>query len=53
MTGDSTLAASLLGLVDRFGYFGVAATVLAVAGYLLLRARRRRSACTSAEDGEE
>jgi membrane protein DedA with SNARE-associated domain len=27
MTGDSTLAASLLGLVDRFGYFGVAAIV--------------------------
>jgi membrane protein DedA with SNARE-associated domain len=27
MTGDSTLAASLLGLVDRFGYFGVAGLV--------------------------
>jgi membrane protein DedA with SNARE-associated domain len=27
MTGDSTLAASLLGVVDRFGYLGVAGLV--------------------------
>ena len=27
MTGAAALAASLLGLVDRFGYFGVAGVV--------------------------
>jgi membrane protein DedA with SNARE-associated domain len=39
--------------IHRYQLWAIAATVLAVAGYLLLRARRRRSACTSAEDGEE
>ena len=39
--------------IHRYQLWAIAAAVLAAAGYLLLRARRRRSACTSAEDGEE
>jgi membrane protein DedA with SNARE-associated domain len=44
---------AIIASIHRYQLWAIAAAVLAVGGYLLLRARRRRSACTSVEDGEE
>jgi membrane protein DedA with SNARE-associated domain len=45
--------AAITATIDRYQLWAIGAAVLAVAGYLLLRARHRRSDSTSAEDGEE